>query len=152
MLWPLVPMNAVTSNGGAAMLIAEGPKLSDRIAAMNSYIDGKMKRYNLLWAVNGGAFAVARLLPPGGDATGVTTAGDPDAVLGGLSLGALALGALALGASLFTVVMCVDIWMFGQMMRAEYFGGTTVFGTPGRIVLGLIGALIVVGWLLAAFG
>jgi len=48
--------------------------------------------------------------------------------------------------------MCADIWMFGQMMRREYFGGTMVFGTPGRLVLGLIGALIVSGWLLAAFG
>jgi hypothetical protein len=124
------------------MLTADGSKPSDRLAAMNTYIDGKMKRYNLLWAVNGGAFAVARLLPLGGDASAATAAADPASVL----------GALAVGASLFTVVMCADIWMFGQMMRAEYFGGTGVFGTPGRLVLGLIGALIVAGWLLAAFG
>ena len=26
----------------------------ERIAAMNAYIEGKMKRYNLLFAVNGG--------------------------------------------------------------------------------------------------
>jgi hypothetical protein len=120
---------------------------SDRIAAMNAYIDGKMKRYNLLWAVNGGAFAVARLLPLGRGAAAGTAAALPDAVIGGLSL-----RALAVGASIFTVVMCADIWMFGQMMRREYFGGTMVFGTPGRLVLGLIGALIVSGWLLAAFG
>jgi hypothetical protein len=119
----------------------------DSIAAMNAYIDGKMKRYNLLWAVNGGAFAVARLLPRGEQAAAAGAAADQGAVLGGLSL-----GALALGASLFTFVMCADIWMFGQMMRDKYFGGTTVFGTPGRFVLGMIGALIVTGWLLAAFG
>jgi hypothetical protein len=94
-----------------------------------------------------GAFAVARLLPPGGAAAPPAATTEPGTVLGGLSL-----RALALGASSFTVVMCADIWMFGQMMRAEYFGGTTVFGAPGRLVLGLIGALIVGGWLLAAFG
>jgi hypothetical protein len=109
-----------------------------RIAAMNAYIDGKMKRYNLLWAVNGGAFAVARLLWPGRTDT---------MVLGGLSI-----EALAIGASVFTVLMCVDIWMFGQLMRDKFFGGTTVFGWPGRWVLTMIGALIVGGWLLAAFG
>jgi hypothetical protein len=128
------------------MQTTEGSKSSDRIAAMNAYIEGKMKRYNLLWAVNGGAFAVARLLPSGQAAVGETGA-DPGTVLGGLSL-----RALALGASVFTVAMCADIWMFGQMMRAEYFSGATVFGTRGRLVLGLIGALIVGGWLLAAFG
>ena len=119
---------------------------SDRIAAMNSYIDGKMKRYNLLWSVNGGAFAVARLLPLAREPA-ATAGANAGAVVGGLSL-----HALAIGASIFTIVMCVDIWMFGQMMRAEYFGGTMVFGTPGRLVLVLIGSLIVAGWLLAAFG
>jgi hypothetical protein len=125
----------------------EGSHSSDSIDALNAYIDGKMKRYNLLWAVNGGAFAVARLLPGGGQTASAGAAADQGAVLGGLSL-----GALALGASLFTVVMCADIWMFGQMMREQYFRGATVFGTPGRVVLGMIGALIVTGWLLAAFG
>lgn len=79
------------------MLTAEGSKPSDRIAAMNAYIDGKMKRYNLLWAVNGGAFAVARLLPLGGDASAVTPAAYPGPVLGGLSLGGLAVALIVTG-------------------------------------------------------
>ena len=38
-------------------------RASDRISGVNAYIDGKMKRYSLMFAVNGGAFALAKLLP-----------------------------------------------------------------------------------------
>ena len=116
----------------------------ERIAAMNAYIEGKMKRYNLLFAVNGGAFAIARLMLP---ANNTALSGQPDLLLGGLSL-----DMLAIGAALFTIIMCVDIWMFGKMMRTDFFNGTTVFAAPGRAILVCIGALLIGGWLLVAFG
>jgi hypothetical protein len=123
------------------------PTFSEQIAAMNTYVDGKMKRYNLLWAVNGGAFAIARLLPQFSAPGGSPPTADQGAVLGGLTL-----PTLAIGASLFTVLMCADIWMYGQMMRRDYFGNGRVFGKPGRFVLVAIGLLIVGAWMLAAFG
>lgn len=33
----------------------------DKLDGLRTYIDGKFKRYNILFAVNGGAFAVAKL-------------------------------------------------------------------------------------------
>jgi hypothetical protein len=109
----------------------------DRLDGLRTYIDGKMKRYNLLFAVNGGAFAIAKLLTEPQNAP----------VLGGLSL-----QALAIGASLFTGLMCIDIWFWGTLMRESYFGGKDIFGRPGKIILSALGALLVLGWLLAAFG
>lgn len=115
----------------------------DKIPAMNAYIEGKMKRYNLLFAVNGGAFAIARLMLP----TSSPQSGQTQFALGGLKL-----EALAVGVALFSIAMCVDIWKFGEMMRADFFDGKTVFAKPGRVILVSIGALLVLGWLLVAFG
>jgi len=110
-----------------------------------AYEDGKHRRYSLLFAVNGGAFAVAKLLS------------DPETrtVLGGLSLSQLSVGMI-----LFTSLMVVDIFLFGQNMRStlpkDAFdpNGKTVavFATPGKGVLILIGVLICAGWFLAAYG
>jgi hypothetical protein len=103
---------------------------------MNAYIEGKMKRYNLLFAVNGGAFAIAKLY------------GDPNTqkVLGGLTPKALAIGAI-----IFTAIMWRDIYVFGKMMRDKFFGGEYVFRREGQIILGLLSSLLIAGWLLAAF-
>jgi hypothetical protein len=111
----------------------------------DAYEHGKHRRYNLLFAVNGGAFAVTKLLT------------DPEAceVLGGLSLWQLSVGMI-----LFTILMVIDIFFFGQNMRstlpkdaADPKGKTVeVFGTPGQAVLILIGILICGGWFLAAYG
>ena len=108
----------------------------ERISGMNAYIDGKMKRYSLMFAVNGGAFALAKLLP------------DPNAsrVLGGLSMEALAVGAI-----LFTMLMWRDIYLFGDMMRREFFGGELVFQSQGKLILHALCSLVIVGWLLVAF-
>ncbi len=35
---------------------------AERLEGLNTYTTGKMKRYSLLFAVNGGAFAIAKLL------------------------------------------------------------------------------------------
>ena len=108
---------------------------------MELYENGKHRRYNLLFAVNGGTFAVARLF--------LDEPGRAQAVLGGLSLLHLSLGMAA-----FTVVMVADIFMFGTNMAAAINrdGGPAVFGKQGRIVLVLLGALIVLGWLMVGFG
>lgn len=101
--------------------------------ALELYENGKHRRYGLLFSVNGGAFAIAKLLAGQGN------------VLGGLSLKELSIGMV-----LFTVVMVWDIFEFGRRSRKEPI--PYVFGPAGRIVLILLGALICIGWLLVGFG
>lgn len=98
------------------------------------YEQGKQRRYGLLFAVNGGAFAVVKLM------TGNAAAGS--ALLGGLTLGMLAVGLAA-----FSAVMCLDIWKFGERMRGL---DGTLFGIWGQRVLLAIAALLVGGWLVVA--
>jgi hypothetical protein len=105
--------------------------------AYKLYEDGKHRRYELLFAVNGGAFAIAKLI------------GDKS------SLGGLRLPYLALGMVLFTITMVFDIYKFGEKWHAigrQLNPDTmyTIFGQPGRIVLIVIGILICLGWTLAS--
>jgi hypothetical protein len=101
----------------------------DQLQAQGTYIDGKMKRYNLLFAVNGGAFALAQLLN-GGQA----------GALGGLTVRHIAMGAI-----LFTVVMAVDIALFALMMKRRYLG-ELAFNRPGQVILALLALLNLAGW------
>ena len=103
--------------------------------AFDLYENGKHRRYSLLFAVNGGAFAIAKLL-----AGGVAS---PEMVLGGLRLWQLSLGMV-----LFTAVMVWDISEFGLKMRRTYL--SDAFGPQGRIVLLLLGGLIGMGWILVS--
>ena len=73
--------------------------------SFKSYEDGKHRRYSLLFAVNGGAFAIAKVLAEK----------NPGAVLGNLSLHHLSVGMI-----LFTIVLVMDIFMFGEKMRKTY--------------------------------
>jgi hypothetical protein len=102
--------------------------------SFKSYEDGKHRRYQLLFAVNGGAFAVAKLFA------------DKDAkdVLGSLYLPHLSLGMIV-----FTIVMVADIFLFGKKMRENYLPGA--FDWQGRLVLALIGVLICLGWCLVGW-
>jgi hypothetical protein len=110
-----------------------------------AYEDGKHRRYELLFAVNGGAFAVAKF------------AADPKS---GFVLGGLSLLWLSVGMVMFTAAMVTDIFLFGELMRStlplDAFNpdGDTVavFAWPGKGVLITIGVLICFGWLFAAFG
>ena len=104
-----------------------------------AYEDGKHRRYGLLFAVNGGAFAVAKLFSDAKLLADPTTA----SVLGRLTLRQLSVGMI-----LFTIVMVLDIFMFGQKMRRKYLPGA--FGWQGKAVLLLLGVLICAGWLLVA--
>jgi hypothetical protein len=101
--------------------------------AYTLYEAGKKRRYDLLFAVNGGAFAIAQLLN-----------NSSDKALGGLSL-----SDLAIGMAIFTILMTYDIYAFGEKMRDRHLPGE-VFGPAGKAVLRLIGLLIVSGWLLVA--
>lgn len=101
--------------------------------ALEYYENGKHRRYSLLFAVNGGAFAIARLL------TG-------EQGKSGLVLGDLSLRELAAGMALLTCFMVWDIFVFGESVRANFLD--TAFQKQGKTVLFVLGALIFVGWLL----
>lgn len=106
----------------------------DILEKLEVYVEGKMKRYTLLFGVNGGAFAIVQLLA------------DQSKQLPGR----LTLPSLAIGAIVFTTVMTVDIWMWGQLMRREGFAGELAFSLVGKAILLLIAGLIISGWVLAA--
>lgn len=114
--------------------VKDRPKVVKEIpAGFKEYEDGKHRRYNLLFAVNGGAFALAKLFA------------EPRATA---LLGNLTLQHLALGMIVFSIVMGVDIGAFGMKMR-KYV--PDVFQPVGIIVLILIVLLLCAGWGLAAF-
>ena len=102
--------------------------------SFKTYEEGKHRRYSLLFAVNGGAFALAKFM----------TDKDPSTA----SVGGLKLAYLSYGMALFTIVMSMDIFMFGQKMRRLYL--PDAFGWQGKVVLVLIGALVCAGWVLVA--
>lgn len=97
------------------------------------YEDGKHRRYTLLFSVNGGAFAIAKLL--------VGAEGNPATVLGQLTLPELSWGMI-----LFTVIMVADICAFGYRTRHAF--AIDVFDWRGKLVLISIGLLICCGWFL----
>lgn len=108
------------------------------------YEDGKHRRYNLLFAVNGGAFTVAGLFS------------DPNTRT---LLGAITLLQLSVGMMLFTVLMVTDIFLFGRNMQSTLPDDASrqektvpIFGRVGKTVLILIGFLIFIGWFLVAWG
>ena len=107
-----------------------------KLDGLRTYIDGKMRRYSLMFSVNGGAFAIAKLMTDANSAK---------------LLGYLSIRQLALGAIVFTILMAIDIWWFGQMMR-ERFLGEIAFSRRGKLILILLAALLISGWLLVITG
>lgn len=110
---------------------------TQKLDGLRTYIDGKMRRFSLLFSVNGGAFAIAKLM------TGTDKAGN--AVL----LGNLKLWHLAVGSIIFTVLIVVDIYLWAQRMKKEFLG-ELAFGVPGKTILLFLGILIISAWLLVA--
>lgn len=104
--------------------------------AFKLYEDGKHRRYTLLFSVNGGAFAIAKLLL------------DPKPVQGEAAhaIGNLTLTELSLGMAAFTAIMVLDIYLFGEKMRKKL---PDAFSWQGKLVLLAIGLLICAGWLRA---
>ena len=101
--------------------------------ALELYENGKHRRYNLLFAVNGGAFTIANLF--------VGKSCKPS-----IFLGSLTLQQLAYGMAIFTFFMGLDIFFFGNNMRKTYLPKS--FQWQGKAVLFVIGALQLTGWLL----
>jgi len=109
-------------------------------SAYNTYQDGKMKRYYLLFSINGGAYAI------------VTWAVEHVAALQNIgqaaSLKRVAV-VVAIAASLFTALMLVDVWLFGRMMsKAGTRTGDDLeyFGKHGQAVLVLIVCTLLGAW------
>src|SRR6266478_4304885 len=75
--------------------------------AKDLYETGKHRRYSLLFAVNGGAFAIAKMI-----------VGEPGEC--GVVLGNLTLAGLSVGMAAFTAVMAWDIYQFGEKMRSKF--------------------------------
>lgn len=105
----------------------------------DAYEQGKHRRYTLLFAVNGGAFAVVGLL---------LEHGLPRE-------GPLTVQGIALGMIAFTGILCFDIYAFGRNMRKQWLTIRTeshcegLFGLPGKAVLTALGFLIILGWVAA---
>lgn len=117
--------------------------------AFKIYEDGKHRRYNLLFAVNGGAFALAKLLTER-TSSAVAAAQDCSQKLSQLCagsdaavLGSLTLGHVAIGMIIFSAIMTADIFMFGCKMRKA---SKDFFERPGQVVVLLVGLLLCVGW------
>ena len=114
-----------------APAVARWPNSEDSVVQREDlalYLEGKMKRYSLLFSVNGGAFAIAKFSGEGHD-------------IGGFSI-----TSLSVGAALFTVIMTADIWLWGAAMRERH--GRRLFGPVGQTILLMIGALLFSGWIL----
>lgn len=99
--------------------------------AFTAYENGKARRYGLLFAVNGGTFALAKLLSDTKSAQ---------------ILQSVALFLLAAGMICFTVLMCRDIKAFGEKMRDNYL--PSVFGPKGEQLLKYIQYLLIIGWIM----
>lgn len=104
------------------------------LKALPIYIDGKIKRYNLMFAVNGGVFALAKIIS-------ANTQPNP--------LGSLTLIHLSIGAIAFTFIMWFDIWLWGSMMRFHFLKDAGSFSWVGKTILSSLASLLVIGWLLA---
>jgi hypothetical protein len=111
-------------------------KLGEYPAVFQFYEDGKSRRYNLLFAVNGGVLAIAKFFPSPG----------------GAFLSELTVRQVAAGMAIFTVLMGIDIWVFGMRMREAgkdtgASAGRGIFSWWGRGVLAAICTLLVLAWL-----
>ncbi len=102
---------------------------------LTSTTDGKFKRLNLMFAVNGGAFAILKL----------SLENSSKALPGNLTLSQVAFGAIV-----FTIVMIADTWRWSAMMKREFLG-MLALTLHGKIALILLGLLIITAWALVGF-
>ena len=121
------------------------------------YENGKGRRYNLLFAVNGGALAILKGI---GDAATTAIAAKTTDASSTIAMdlrgeAAFSFTAASIGMMLFVLIMTVDIWMFGQRIREEALkfgieGAPVPFGEVGKAVLLLNAALLIGAWHFAA--
>ena len=103
--------------------------------ALDYYENGKHRRYTMLFSINGGAFAVAKVLVGHSPQTAIV-------------LGSLSIQQLAIGMMLCTCVVVLDIFAFGERVRTTYL--ENAFQCQSKVVLFLLGGLLFAGWLLVA--
>jgi hypothetical protein len=105
--------------------------IQTQLQILQAYTEGKMKRYGLMFSVNGGAFALAKFSADKG--VDINPA------------------VIASGAIFFTVLMTLDIWMFGIAMRTQFEEiQEGLFGQHGRFILLGLALLLISAWALAA--
>ena len=109
-------------------------KNDNELESLKTYIDGKMKRYSLLFSVNGGAFAIIKFSSKNGDITN-------------FEMGTIELHYLAFGAILFTFLIFIDIWAWGSFMRENYHLEKSAFTIKGKLILIGLSSLLVYVWL-----
>jgi hypothetical protein len=126
----------------------DSKELNDRLQLEQAYLEGKMKRYGLLFSVNGGAFAIITLVTQNADGSINTTSP---------FIGKLTLQHVAAWIIVFTALMIADIWRYGTGMRglearSWLFGRNPRLFTPfGQLITFLVGILLVGAWSLAFF-
>ena len=121
-----------------------------RLDLERTYIDGKMRRFYLLFAVNGGAFAIVQLAK-----------GEE-----GLKfIGNINISILSAGVMLFTALMLIDLWVYARGIRnmesrwikqkaidGNDNGDPRVFSAYGKCIILGMWVLLSGGWFLAAGG
>jgi hypothetical protein len=143
---------AMAADPSASRQLQGAASLADpqqlRLDFERTYLDGKMRRYSLLFAVNGGSFAILKLFSTDG----------------GFELpGAITKEMIAAGAIVFTILMLADLWAYASGMRRLevcWVACEKVSARPdvrvgsftwrGRLILLGMSTLIVSGWTLAA--
>ena len=95
------------------------------------YETGKGRRYNLLFSVNGAAFAIVSFLIKDGG----------NRIIAGWTGLMVAAGMIA-----FTAIMWWDIFGFGKKMA--YLGDRLeLFGPDGKLVVSLLAMLLIAAWM-----
>jgi hypothetical protein len=118
-------------------LLVSGPEgREDESQRFADYESGKRRRYELLFAVNGGAFALVTWLVKEGRAL------PGEAGRSSIGIGGLEQHHIGLGMAAFVAIMCLDLFAFGLKFRA-------FFGLPGKLVIISLGTILMAGWLLA---
>jgi hypothetical protein len=131
------PLNATSDAASAANETTTSNTLP---AGFKEYEDGKHRRYDLLFKVNGAAFVIA----------GLFTKGDTHDIIQGV----FSLQMLGIGMALFTLLMGIDIFAFGwNMKQVEPHTALSqgLFRPIGMVVLTCIVVLIMFGWALVAY-
>jgi hypothetical protein len=104
---------------------------------LRTYLEGKIKRLELMFAVNGGAFVIGKLRWELKSESGTPTEMIPIQFLAG-------------GAIIFTVVMIMDTWLWADMMKKDYVHKRG-FTLAGQLILGSLGLLIIAAWSYVGF-
>src|SRR4051812_38366310 len=102
-----------------------------KLTALKTYLEGISNRVRLLFTVNGGAFAIARLIVDKSNSSPIL-------------LGSLRLWHLSLGMAIITILIGLDIWIFADIMKRKFLGDI-VFHWPGKALIISMSGIIICG-------